>query len=93
MDGGYVFISYARPDKQYVTRLVEHLEAHGVPTWHDEKIANGLRWAQVLRSSIERAAAVLLVESAHAQASRWVEQEIIHAERHRKPLLLLLLEG
>jgi TIR domain len=90
---GYVFISYARKDSSYVASPAAYLEAHDVPAWYDQEIPNGERWRQILRSRMEQAAAVLLVESPSAQESEWVEHEIIHAERHRRPMLVLHLEG
>ena len=91
--GGYIFISYARKDTAYVTRLTAHLEANGVRVWYDQEIPSGDRWRQSLRTRVVQAAAVLLVESPNAQESEWVGREIIQAEWARRPLLILLLDG
>jgi hypothetical protein len=92
-DDGYVFVSYSRDDAEYVERLVGFLEAGGVRVWYDRRIPTGVRWRETLAERIERAAAVLLVESASAQASRWVNEEFLYAEKKGRPLLVVVLDG
>jgi TIR domain len=92
-DDRYVFISYSRDDGEYVERLVEWLRGNGVPVWYDRQVPNGVRWREVLAERIEHAAALLLVESASAQASKWVNEEFLYAEKKGHPLLVLVVDG
>ena len=59
--GGYVFISYARDDGEYVKRMVAYLRANEVSVWYDEDTPNGVRWRKYIESKVENAAAVLVI--------------------------------
>lgn len=91
---GHVFICYSRrADQQYVKRLAAFLDEHGVPCWFDQKIPTGYRWEEVIREKIDTCAALVVVMTPEAEASRWVAREIAHAERRQKAVLPLLLDG
>lgn len=91
--GGYVFISYSRSDRGYVTSLAAHLQSAGIPVWNDYELASGDRWESVISERIDACAAVVVVMSPAANKSVWVKREINHAEGRRKPLFPLLLQG
>jgi WD40 repeat protein len=93
LDEAYLFVSYSRDDAEFAQRLVEFLRARGVPAWIDQLIPNGTRWRQTLAERIERAAAVLLIESVSAQASTWVNEEFLWADKNRIPLLVVVIDG
>jgi molecular chaperone DnaK len=88
-----VFISYSRTDKRYVLRLAKWLRGANVDVWFDNEIYHGDPWSRRIREAIAQASAVIAVMSAAAEASTWVERELIHAENLRKPILPLLLSG
>jgi hypothetical protein len=92
-DDAYVFVSYSRDDADYVHRLVDFLRAQGLRVWFDQQIPNGARWRETLAERVEHAAAMLLVESASAQASRWANEEFLYAEKKHVPLLVLVLHS
>ncbi len=92
-DDRYVFISYSRDDAEYVDRLAGFLRAGGVPVWYDQQIPNGARWRETLTDRIENAAALILVESGSAQASKWVNEEFLYAEKKARLLLVIVLDG
>jgi hypothetical protein len=78
----YVFISYSRDDGDYVDRLVDCLNAGGVRVWYDRLASNGVPWRETIAERVEQAAAVVLVELASAQTSRWVNEEFLYAEKN-----------
>ena len=44
--GSYVFLSYARADRQRALRIADRLEAAGIPVWIDrQSIGGGSRWS------------------------------------------------
>jgi hypothetical protein len=69
----YVFISYARADLAFVSRLSDDLSRHGVETWRDlEQISPGSNWQSALDRGLAEAAAMLFVSSAHfGRSSGW----------------------
>lgn len=92
-DGGYIFVSYAHSDRDYVHRLVGSLARSGVDVWADDEIPTGERWEQVLRERVTSCSALLVVMSPAAAVSRWVAREVDLAQRAGKPVLPLRLRG
>ena len=91
---GHVFVCYSRrADHVYVKRLAAFLIRAGVPVWFDQEIITGVRWEQVIQEKIDTCAAVVVVMTPEANASRWVAREIVYAEKTHKPILPLLLAG
>src|SRR6185369_6830380 len=88
----YVFISYSRQDQLYVAELADFLRAHDIAVWYDPDIPNGARWRLTIQDRLERAGAMLLIQSAGALASDWVDNEFSYAQELGKPILTLLLE-
>ena len=92
-DGPYVFVSYASRDRDLVFPVVERLERAGVGIWIDrEGIPGGANYGQEIAEALKGCAAVLLMCSPRAFASRNVKQEIALAWRFERPYLPLLLE-
>ena len=91
---GRVFISYAREDVDYVSRLVEHLIHHGVQVWFDRTdIDHGNAFSPAIQAALDQCAAVVPIMSPRSRESRWVRREIQYAESLEKPILPLLLSG
>jgi hypothetical protein len=88
-----VFISYSSTDRAYVQRLAAHLVANEVLVWFDPQIGPGERFADVIELQINECAAVVVVMSRAAAASKWVPREIEWSDRRNKPMLSLLLDG
>ena len=91
--GPFVFVSYARPDQDYVTALVGHLDDVGVPVWIDANTHYGDTWPAVIRDRVDRCAALVVVVTPRSEQSEWVRREIIRAQQQAKAILPLLLEG
>ncbi len=92
--GDYVFISYDRDDRDYVDRLVAHLDANGIRSWLDESgIKFGSEWPKAIAEALDSCAAVVVVMTPSAWDSEWVGNEVEIARSQGKPILPLLAEG
>ena len=73
----YVFISYARQDLAFASRLAEDLRSNGIETWRDlEQIMPGEDWQQAIGRGLTGAAAALYIASANSGSSQWMEMEL-----------------
>jgi len=89
----YVFISYASVNRSRVIEIADCLESSGIGIWFDRAdIPGGTSYGPEIVSGIKNAAAVVLMCSKAALASRNVRQEIQLAWRHERPILPMLLE-
>jgi hypothetical protein len=91
--GNHVFVSYARPDRAYVGRLVEFLRKHGLRVWSDTDINSGDKWLRAMEENLDGCAAFVVVMSPAAGESEWVEKEVLRALAKRKRIFPLLLSG
>jgi hypothetical protein len=89
----HAFVSYSRMDSAYVEKLIAWLTTRGVPVWSDAGIAYGSQWPAVVRDAVDRSGAVVVVMSAAAESSEWVDRELARAELRGRPVLPLLLDG
>jgi WD40 repeat protein len=90
---GYVFISYAHEDREYVEKLVAFLHGEGIDTWHDAQLTPGRRFGEALQQKIAQCAAFLLVMTPASYASEFVHDELDCARENDRDLMPLLLEG
>lgn len=74
--GSSVFISYAREDSDYLTRVLVHLrplERSGrIDLWHDGKLVPGRPWREELDRALMRASVAVLIVSANFMASDFI---------------------
>jgi len=91
----HVFLSYARTDGSFVSRLQSDLQAGGIAVWIDhEDIQPGTPdWEDSLRKAIRQASAVVLVASPSARSSRYVKDELRIAEMYQRPVYPLWAMG
>jgi hypothetical protein len=92
-EGAYVFVCYSHDDAAYVERLSEYLRAHDVDIWYDQHLEHGVLWRQEIERRILAAAAVVVVMTPSAKASREVQGEVDLALDRGTPVLGLLLDG
>ncbi len=90
---GHIFISYSHKDTAYVEKLEKKLIAQGFDVWVDHRIDYGSRWSKEIEHAIDTCDAYIVVMSDDAKESQWVQREVIHAEKRRKPFFPLLLKG
>jgi hypothetical protein len=90
----HVFISYARDDAaDYVDRLVAHLTGSGIKVFYDRMIKPGQRWTTTIPQMIDTCAVFLLVMTPAADASPVVREELLRAQRSRRPVMTLRRAG
>ena len=90
---GHVFISYSRADGDYAYRLADRIRAAGCDVWIDSRLEPADSWWRVIVDAVEGCAAFVSIMSPTALESKWVEREILLADRHNKPAFPLLLGG
>jgi TolB-like protein len=86
-----VFISYARPDKRRVAKLVNALRATGFEPWWDDDIPAGASWEQTIERALANAQAVVVCWSPTSVASENVRSEA-RVARARGRLVQTFLE-
>ena len=85
-----VFVSYARPDRARVERIVATLEKLGFPVFWDREIPPGSTWDQVLEHQLASVQCVLVVWSLQSVESDWVKTEAAEAKRLGKFVPVLI---
>jgi hypothetical protein len=72
-----VFISHSSADKPFVFRLAFELLAEGVPVWLDSwEMGPGDPLIASLDTALNSSTRVLVIESTHATATKWVRYEV-----------------
>lgn len=89
---GFVFVSYAKEDRDEVEDLYDALKAAGLPIWWDQDIRTGQIWGDILEAKLAASALVLTVWSARSLRSHFVRDEAEYARREGK-LAHISLDG
>ena len=89
----HIFISYSHKDSKYVEKLEKKLIEEGFNVWIDHRIDYGSQWTEEIENAIDTCDAYIVVMSEDSKISEWVQREVIHAERRKKPFFPLLLSG
>lgn len=88
----YVFISYSRADRSFVTKLADSLRAAGVRPWTDiENIAAGTNWQQAIGRGLGEASVLIYVASKNSASSEWMDAELrsfLETKRRVIPIVL-----
>ena len=88
-----VFISHASEDGAVAEGICSHLEAKGFRCWVAPRdVRPGREWPLEIVTAIRGARAMVLVFSAHANASREVPREVAQATKHSLPIVTLRLD-
>jgi hypothetical protein len=88
-----VFVSYSTNDLPQVEKLQQQLQGTPVDVFVAENsVSPSQDLAQAINSAIEHCDLFVLIWSKHAEASKWVSQEIGKATALRKTILPLVLE-
>lgn len=85
----FVFVSYARKDRQKVVILVDRLTAAGINVWWDRGIEIGSVWRDAIQHHLDQAACVLVVWTKNSTESTFVRSEATWGN----PLLQVKLES
>src|SRR5438270_7467584 len=87
-----VFVSYARPDEPHAQRVAEALRAAGYGVWRDDELPAHRAYAEVIEERLQAARAVVVIWSAEAVKSEWVQSEADTARTDHK-LVQLTVDG
>jgi hypothetical protein len=87
------FVSYARDDVAYVSDLVQYLRGCGLPTWYDLSMPWGSAFTGEIRHRLQHTLGLIVVMSPAAEASIWVEREILEGQRQDRDFLPILRHG
>lgn len=90
-----IFVSFAREDAACAEAILRGLEAKGYSTWREPQSLSieSILYPRTIENVILGSAAVVLVWSGSASRSDWVERHILFAQRLKKPMLPVLLDG
>lgn len=87
-----IFISYARAKEATAGRIAETFRGLGYTVWRDDELPPHRSFAQVIEEAIDQARAVVVLWSAEAARSEWVQSEADRGRAARK-LVQLTLDG
>jgi adenylate cyclase len=87
-----VFVSYARSTEAEAQRIAEALRALGYRVWRDDELPAHRSYGEVIEERLRLAKAVVVIWSAEAVKSEWVQSEADRARNDRK-LVQITLDG
>jgi adenylate cyclase len=87
-----VFISYARSTASQAHAVAEALRALGYDVWRDDELPAHRAYAEVIEERLQAAKAVVVIWSAEAAKSEWVQSEADTARTDHK-LVQLTVDG
>src|SRR5262245_66527857 len=91
---GHVFISHASADADIAAAVEHALEAAGIPSWLAPRdVPVGTRYADAILTAIGAASACVVLLSAAATESEFVEREVERAVSLGIPVLPVRLDG
>lgn len=90
-----IFVSFAKEDAACAESILQGLEAKGYSAWREPKSLelSSILYPRTIENVILSSAAVVLVWSSSASRSEWVERHIHFAQRLKKPILPVLIDG
>src|SRR5471032_3598479 len=87
-----IFISYARSTAHQAHAVAEALRALGYDVWRDDELPAHRAYAEVIEERLQAAKAVVVIWSAEAVKSDWVQSEADTARTDHK-LVQLTVDG
>ncbi len=89
-----LFISHASEDGPQVARIVDYLEARGVPCWISSRdIPPKSIYAEVITEAMRSAGACAVIVSEAANASAAIKRELELASRSNKPFIPIRIDA
>src|SRR5262245_31337066 len=91
----FVFLSYARTDKQIAIMLSKAIADRGIRLWVDyQDLAPGENWAHAIQGALKSASAMIVIASPRSVKSEWVRSELDHiVMRGGAPVLPIVVGG
>src|SRR5947208_10977134 len=87
-----IFISYARSTAAQAQRVAGALRGLGYDVWRDDELPAHRAYAEVIEERLQAAKAVVVIWSAEAVKSEWVQSDADQARAAHK-LVQLTLDG
>src|SRR5258708_31022126 len=87
-----IFISYARSTETQAKQVAEALRGLGYGVWRDDELPAHRAYAKVIEERLQAAKAVVVIWSAEAVESEWVQSEADTARTDHK-LVQLTVDG
>ena len=87
-----IFISYARSTAAEAQAVAEGLRAAGYSVWRDDELPSHRTYSDVIEEQLQSAQAVVVIWSAEAVKSQWVQSEADRA-READKLVQLTVDG
>src|SRR6266702_7049099 len=90
-----IFVSHASNDAECAEQLRQGLETKGYSVWREPTSLSmeSLLYPRTIENVILGTAAVLLVWSSSAAPSEWVERHILFAQRLKKLIVPVVIDG
>jgi hypothetical protein len=90
-----MFVSFAKENAACAEAILKGLEAHGYRAWREPTslTMEDILYPRTIENVLLGSAAVVLVWSSNAARSEWVERHILSAQRLKKLLLPVILDG
>jgi hypothetical protein len=82
----YVFVSYARRDRERIDGVIEAIRASGVSLWIDDALTPGDEWDERLESALLGSVGLLAFVSDDYARSKWCRRELKFADVMDKPI-------
>ena len=89
----YIFVSYSHRDSSLVLPIVTTLQSRGFRAWYDPGIEPGAEWPEYIAEHINDCRILVAFMSQNAASSPNCRQEIYHASRKGKDVLVVYLEN
>jgi adenylate cyclase len=87
-----IFVSYARSTEPQAKRVAEALRGLGYNVWRDDELPAHRSFSEVIEERLKAARAVVVIWSAEAAKSEWVQSEADRARTDRK-LVQISVDG
>ncbi len=92
--GQHIFLSYSRADAEAAFAIRRALEEAGHVVWQDlTAIKGGEEWVKSIEAGVEHCYTLVMVVSAAARHSEWMQIEYLHAKRRGKPIVPILVDA
>ena len=90
-----IFVSHAKEDAACAEAIRKGLETRGYSVWREPPTLSlkSLQYSRTMENALLGSAAIVLLWSSSAAGSEWVERHILLAQRLKKPLFPVVLDG
>lgn len=90
-----IFVSHAREDTESAEQIRQGLEALGYKVWREPTSLSmeSILYPRTIENVILGSAAVILVWSSSAAQSEWVQRHILFAQRLKKLIMPIVIDG